>query len=140
MGQFAFRWAVTTVAVLIATWAVPGVTASSSASLLGASLLLGILNALVRPILLLLSLPFILVTLGLFIFVLNALLLSLVASVIPGFAVEGFWDALLASIVISLASYAMSCFFRSSDGSWRLITWHGRESSRMKRADARVIE
>jgi putative membrane protein len=90
--------------------------------------------------LLILSLPFILVTMGLFIFVINAFLLLLVSSIIPGFIVAGFWDAFFASIVISLVSYLLSCFFRSSDGKIRNITYHGREARKMKQADARVVD
>lgn len=140
MTPFLIRWGITALAVFLTTLIVPGITTDSSAALLGASLLLGIINAFIRPILLILSLPFILVTMGLFIFVINALLLMLVSSMIPGFHVVGFWDAFLGAIVISLVSYLLSCFFRSSDGRLRTITYHGEESRRMKKADARVIE
>jgi putative membrane protein len=109
--------------------------------LLGASLLLGIVNAFVRPFLLLLSLPFIIVTMGLFIFVVNALLLMLVSSVVPPFHVNGFWDAFFGAIIISIASWALSSVFRASDGRVRLITHHeSPHAPRIKQADARVIK
>jgi putative membrane protein len=75
------------------------------ASLIGASLLLGILNACVRPFLLILSAPIILITLGLFIFVLNGLLLLLGPRVVVGFHVDSFWSAFWDAIVISFVSW-----------------------------------
>jgi putative membrane protein len=130
------RWLVTTVAVLVAAHLIPGITYDGWGALLGASLLLGIINAFVRPVLLLLSLPFIIVTMGLFIFVVNALLLMLVSKIIPPFQVAGFWSAFFGAIVISLVSWILSSLFRGSDGKIHVITHH----AAMKRANARVIE
>src|SRR5678816_4716467 len=76
--QFVFRWAATTIAVMVASSIIRGIRYDAVAALIGASLLLGILNAFVRPFLLILSAPVILITLGLFILVLNGLLLLLV--------------------------------------------------------------
>ena len=104
--------------------------------MLGASLLLGIINAFIRPILLLLSLPFIIITMGLFIFVINALLLMLVSKIVPAFQVSGFWSAFFGAIVISLVSWLLSSFFRGSDGKIHAITHH----ATIKRANARVVE
>ncbi len=98
--------------------------------------MLGIINAFVRPILLLLSLPWIIITMGLFIFVINALLLMLVSKIIPDFQVSGFWSAFFAAIVISLVSWILSSFFRGSDGRIHVITHH----AAIKQANARVIE
>ncbi len=78
MKQFVFRWAATTIAVMVASSIIRGIRYDTVAALIGASLLLGILNAFVRPFLLILSAPVILITLGLFILVLNGLLLLLV--------------------------------------------------------------
>ncbi len=138
MQPFLIRWIVTTLAVMVVSWVFPALlTVSGAGALIGGSLLLGIANALIRPVLLLLSLPFIIVTMGLFIFVVNALLLMLVGSgIIPGFQVSGFWDAFFAAILISIVSWPLSSFFRTSDGRVRPITHH--ES--IKRANARVIE
>ena len=122
---------------MVVAWIFPNlISYNGAAALLGGSLLLGIVNALVRPVLLLLSLPFIIVTMGLFIFVINALLLLFVSSMVPQFHVDGFWSAFLASILISLVSWPFSSFFRTSDGRVRPITHH--ES--LKKANARVIE
>ena len=136
MVAFLIRWFVTTIAVYVATKLVPGIRCEPGAALLGASLLLGIINAIVRPVLLLLSLPFIIVTMGLFIFVVNALLLLLVSSLIPPFHVDGFWSAFFGAIIISIVSWILSSFFRTSDGKIHVITHH----PAIKKADARTIE
>lgn len=127
---------VTTVAVFVAEKVLPGITCSGVEALLGASLLLGIINAFVRPFLLLLSLPFIIITMGLFIFVVNALLLLFVSQIIPSFQVEGFWTAFLGAIIISAVSWILSSFFRTSDGRIHAITHH----PSIKKADARTIK
>jgi putative membrane protein len=139
MAAFVIRWGITALAVWVAAAIVPGIRYESTASLLGAALLLGIINAFVRPVLLLLSLPFILVTMGLFILIINALLLMLVSSIVPSFAVEGFWPAFFGSIVISLVSWGLSSVFRGSDGRFRVITHHG-AMREIKQADARVVD
>lgn len=133
---FLIRWLVTTIAVFAAEKIIPGIHCQSAGALLGASLLLGIINAFVRPILLLLSIPFIILTMGLFILVVNALMLMLVAQIIPSFGVDGFWSAFFGSIVISFVSWILSSFFRSSDGKFHTITHH----PSIKKANARVIE
>ena len=104
MAGFLIRSLVTMVAVLATAHVVPGISVEGWPSALGAALVLGVLNAAVRPLLLFLSLPFIIVTLGLFIFVVNAALLGLAAWLVPGFHVAGFWSAVLGSIVISIIS------------------------------------
>jgi len=136
MAAFLIRWFVTTIAVFVAEKLIPGISCDSTGALLGATLLLGIINAFVRPLLLLLSLPFIIVTMGLFIFVVNALLLLLVSTIIPSFHVDGFWSAFWGAIIISLVSWILSSFFRSSDGKVHVITHH----PSIKKADARTIE
>ena len=136
MTAFVVRWLVTTIAVLVAAHLIPGISYDGWGALLGASLLLGIINAFVRPILLLLSLPFIIITMGLFIFVINALLLLLVSHIVPAFQVAGFWSAFFGAIIISLVSWILSSFFRGSDGRIHVITHH----TSVKQANARVIE
>jgi putative membrane protein len=136
MTAFVIRWLVTTIAVLVAAHLVPGISYDGWGALLGASLLLGIINAFVRPILLLLSLPWIIITMGLFIFVINALVLLLVSKIVPAFQVAGFWSAFFGAIIISLVSWILSSFFRGSDGKIHVITHH----TAVKQANARVIE
>jgi putative membrane protein len=136
MSAFLIRWMVTTVAVFVAEKLIPGIDCGSLSALLGASLLLGIANAFVRPLLLLLSIPFIILTMGLFIFVVNALLLLFVSHLIPSFEVSGFWSAFFGAIIISIVSWLLSSFFRTSDGRVHAITHH----PSIKKANARVIE
>ena len=135
MVAFLIRWIVTTVAVFAAEKLLPGIRCDSAGALLGASLLLGIINAFVRPVLLLLSLPFIIITMGLFIVVVNALLMLFVSSVIPAFHVDGFWDAFFGSIIVSIVSWVLSSFFRTSDGKIHAITHH----PAIKQANAKTI-
>lgn len=126
LAEFFIRWFVTAVAVFVAAWIVPGIDYSNFTGLAFASLLLGIINAMVRPVLLILCLPLILVTMGLFILVLNALLLWFVSGILPGssFMVSGFWAAFWGGLVISIVSWLLSAFFRGSDGRIYPLTHH----------------
>jgi putative membrane protein len=135
MKEFLIRWLITTLAVMGASHIIPGISYNSTGVLIGAALLLGIINALVRPVLLLLSLPFIIVTMGFFILVINALLLLFVSAVVPGFHVEGFWNALFAGIIIGIISWILSSFFRSSDGKVHPVTYH----PNIKQVQGRVV-
>ena len=106
--NFLQRWVVTTLAVLLAAAMVPGIRYDTTATLLLASLTLGFLNAFVRPLLLIFSIPLLVFTLGLFIPVLNALLLLLVNHLVRGFVVPGFWSAFWGGIVISSVSIVLN--------------------------------
>jgi putative membrane protein len=134
--RFVFRWAVTTIAVMVASSVIRGIRYDTVAALIGASLLLGILNAFVRPFLLIISVPLILLTLGLFILVLNGLLLLLVPHVVVGFHVDSFWSAFWGAIVISIVSWVLSAFFRGSDGRVHVLTHH----SEVRPVRGRVLE
>jgi putative membrane protein len=134
--HFVFRWLVTTVAVMIASAFVDGIRYDSLSNLLGAALLLGILNAFVRPVLLILSAPLILVTLGFFILIVNGLMLRVVPSFVPGFHVDSFGAAFWGAIVIGIISWILSAFFRGSDGHVHVLTHH----SQIKRVQGRVVE
>jgi putative membrane protein len=98
------RWCVLTVAVWAAAGIVPGVSYDDWQSLLIASLVLGILNAFVKPLLQVVAIPVIVVSFGFFLLVINALLLKFTAWLVPGFHVTGFWPAVGGSLVISLIS------------------------------------
>jgi len=98
------RFAVTALAVFVATSIVPGIEVQTLSAGIAAVLVLSILNALIRPILYILSLPFIVVTLGLFTVVVNALLLQLVAWMVKGFVVQGFWASIFGALLISIVS------------------------------------
>ena len=134
--RFVFRWAVTTIAVMVASSVIRGIRYDTVAALIGASLLLGILNAFVRPFLLIISVPLILLTLGLFILVLNGLLLLLVPHVVVGFHVDSFWSAFWGAIVVSVVSWLLSAFFRGSDGRVHALTHH----SEVRPVRGRVLE
>ena len=101
---------VTTLITAFAMWAatqiVPGIHARGLGSLLLAALVFGLVNAFLRPILVFLSFPITVLTLGLFLLVVNAAMLGLTAALLPSFRVDGFWAALFGSIVISLVSWA----------------------------------
>lgn len=103
MRGLLFRWLVLTVAVWAACL-LPGIGYDDLWSLMIAALFLGILNALVKPILILVTLPVVLVSLGLFLFVINALLVWFIPKVVPGFHVDGFWSAMGGSLIISLVT------------------------------------
>jgi putative membrane protein len=102
--SFLQRWFVTAAGVLVASQIVPGIQAASFPGLLAASLVLGILNAFLRPIMMILSLPLLLLTLGLFTLVINAILLLIVGKLVATFHVAGFWSAFLGGVVISIVS------------------------------------
>jgi putative membrane protein len=135
MPPFLTRWICTTLAVAVAVKITGMDTGASWGSFIGTALLLGILNALVRPVLLLLSLPFIVVTLGFFILVVNALMFWL-AGELMGLRGIHFGNALIASVIVSIVSWTLSLFFKGRNGQYHLITHH--ES--IKRVEGRVIE
>ena len=101
-------WILNAVALLIVAYILPGITVASFGSALIAALVLGLLNTLVKPVLILLTLPITIVTLGLFLLVLNALVFWFAGSVLKGFQVNGFWWAVLGAVVYSIVSGLLS--------------------------------
>lgn len=114
MKGFFFRLVITALGLWAATKIVPGVQIEGWGNLVVASLLLGIVNAVIRPVILILTLPLTVLTLGLFIFVVNGLSLVLVAWMLPGFKLAGLGAAILASIVVGLTSWLGSAFVGGS--------------------------
>lgn len=110
MQGLILRWLLLTVAIMFATYLVPGIQVAGFSSALFAAAVLGILNVLLRPLLIVITLPINILTLGLFTFVINALLLQMVSGVVSGFYVHGFWSAVLGSLVISLANWFLNSF------------------------------
>lgn len=104
------RILVNTLAILLAVAIVPGIEARGALTILGAGLVLGLVNAVVRPVLLVLTLPLTLVTLGLFLLVLNGFCLWLTAALVKGFEVHGFWAAVFGAIVVSAVSWVVNAF------------------------------
>ncbi len=95
-------------AILVAAYFMDGIVVRGVGAALIAGLVLGVVNAIVRPVLLILTFPITLLTLGLFIFIINAICLALTAALVPGFEVAGFWSALGGALVISIVSWSLN--------------------------------
>jgi len=106
MARFLLHWLITAVALGVAARLVPGIHIASGPVLVFAALVLGFVNAVVRPVLLVLTLPITVVTLGLFLFVVNAAAFGLAAALVPGFTVASLGSAVLGSLVVALVSWA----------------------------------
>jgi putative membrane protein len=106
--SLALVWLINAVALIAVAYLMPSISVSSFGAALVAALVLGLVNAVVRPVLVLLTLPVTILTLGLFIFVLNGLLFWMVGSWLEGFNVGGFWAGVFGAIVFSLVSWALS--------------------------------
>lgn len=114
MSGFLIRLLITALGLWVAQAIVPGMEIQGFGTLLAAALLLGIVNAFVRPLIILLTLPITVLSLGLFLLVVNAAMLGLVAAFLDGFVVRGFFSALLGSIVVSITSWIASWYIGSS--------------------------
>ncbi len=110
MAGLLIRWLILTAAITLASYLIEGIYVSGFFSALAAAAILGILNAFFRPILIILTLPINILSLGLFTFVINAVLLKMASGVISGFEVHGFLAAVIGSLVISLVSWFLSSF------------------------------
>ena len=106
--RFLARLLLNGVAIIVAAWLLPGLHISGPVPALAAGVILGFVNAIVRPVLFFLTLPLTLITLGLFIFVLNAICFALTAWLVPGFSVDGFWWAMLGALLVSIVSWILS--------------------------------
>src|SRR5262249_31185972 len=114
MSGFLIRLVISAFGLWVADFLLAGIAIDGTGSLILAALLLGVVNAIVRPIFVLLTFPLTLLTLGLFLLVVNAAMLGLVALLVPGFHVASFGSALLGSIVVSLVSWAASAWYGPS--------------------------
>ena len=110
MTGFLIRLLIVALGLWLASVLVPGIAITGVWTLLGAALLLGLVNAIMRPVLVLLTLPVTIVTLGLFLLVINAAMFALVAWVFDGFYIAGFWPALFGSIIVSVTGWLASAF------------------------------
>ena len=108
-------WLVNTLALIAVAYLMPSITVASFTSALVAALVLGLVNAIIRPVLVLLTLPVTVVTLGLFILVINGLLFWFVGSFIEGFVVQGFWAGFFGAILFSIVSWALSALVLKGD-------------------------
>jgi len=133
MKGLIIRFVVTGVAVLLASAIVVGIEVQSIEAGLAAVIVLALLNALVRPILYFLSLPFIILTLGLFMVIINALLLLFVAFMVKGFVVAGFWPAVWGAVLISVVSSILNLWV-SEEGHVEVVV-HRRKPPRIVNSD-----
>ena len=115
LTPFLVQWAITALSLWVASLLFRGLKFDSTGALIGSALLLGLANALVKPLLVVLTLPLTLLTFGLFLLVINALMILLVSALVRGFKVSGFWTAFFASIFISLLSVAVGSMVSSGD-------------------------
>ena len=115
LTPFLVHWAITGISLWVASHLFRGLKFDSTGALIVSALLLGLANAIVKPLLIVLTLPLTLVTFGLFLLVINALMILLVAALVKGFRVSGFWTALFASIFISLLSILIGSLVTGGD-------------------------
>ncbi len=115
MVGFIIRLLVNAVALLIVAYFLPGVHVASITAALIAAFVLGIVNAILRPILIILTLPVVILTLGLFTFVINAITFWIVAHLGIGLTVDGFWSAFLGALVLTIVSYLLSTLVKAAD-------------------------
>ena len=125
MPGFVIRMALNVLGLWLADHLIDGMEIRGASTFVVAGILLGAVNALVRPVLLILTFPFTIVTLGLFVLVINAAMLALVASLLGGFYLSGFWAAFFGSLVVSLTSWAASSFI-GPRGSYEVLVVQGR--------------
>jgi putative membrane protein len=108
MSPFLMKWLALSIALALTAWLLPGVHVDTLGSLLVAAIALGFLNAVLKPLLVLLTLPLTILTLGIFYFVLNAILFALGSVLVPGFTVDGFGWAFVGAIVMGILSTILS--------------------------------
>ncbi|MBW1708883.1 MAG: phage holin family protein [Deltaproteobacteria bacterium] len=130
MNGLLLRWLISALSLLLISYLVPGIEVEGFFYALVAAAFLGVLNAVVRPVLIVLTLPLTILTLGLFILILNSFMLVIVSAIIKGFHVHGFWAAFWGALLLSLISWLCSAFInskgrvgyvemrRDSDGRW----------------------
>ncbi|RTZ89714.1 MAG: phage holin family protein [Deltaproteobacteria bacterium] len=122
---FIFRWLVNALALAVTAWIVKGIEIHGVLSLFFAAMVVGVLNAFVRPIVLILTLPLNILTMGLFTFVINGFMIMIAAKVVRGFFVADFWSALVGAIFLAIISFLINLFV-ADDGSIEVIPprWH----------------
>ncbi len=118
MLQFLLTWLATAVSLFLTAFIVPGLTIVSFSSAIVGAAVLGLVNAVVKPILVLFTLPLTILTLGLFLLVVNALALGLVSYLTPGLTIAGFFPAVFGSIVLTIVSGLVNQFFPTVDSSY----------------------
>lgn len=115
MEKFLGKALITAVAVLLANYLIEGVHVNSTITAILVAIVLGLLNTFVKPVLILFTIPITVLTLGLFLLVINIIIVKWVATLVPGFRVDGWWPALLFSIVVSIFSALIQGLIKSDD-------------------------
>ncbi|MGD8992332.1 MAG: phage holin family protein [Desulfobacterales bacterium] len=134
------RWLTTTAAIVATAYLLDNIQVSGFFSALFAAAVLGILNAVLRPLALLLTLPINILSLGLFTFIINALMLKIASGIIPGFGVYGFWTAIFGSLLISLISWLLNSFIGEKGTVTSIHVQHNRTTARGKQDDTIDLE
>jgi putative membrane protein len=129
MPGILIRWLTTTAAIVATAYLLDGIHVSGFVSAIFAGAMLGILNAFFRPIALLLTLPINILSLGLFTFIINALMLKMASGLIPGFGVYGFWTAVFGSLLISVISWLLNSFISEQGTVTSINVTHGRNAA-----------
>ena len=140
MPGILIRWLTTAAAILATAYLLDGIQVSGFFSAVFAAAVLGILNAFLRPIALLLTLPINILSLGLFTFIINALMLKLASGIIPGFGVYGFWTAIFGSLLISLISWLLNSFISEQGTVTSIHVQHERTKTRGEQDDTIDLE
>jgi putative membrane protein len=123
---FTIHWGITALSLWVASFIFKGMSFTDSKSLFMAALMLGLANAVIRPIIIVLTIPLTIVTFGLFLLVINAVMMLLVSSLVSGFKVSGFWTAFFASIFIAALSFLVGLFiFQGGSNPIVVPTQHG---------------
>jgi len=112
MHKFLLKWAINSLAILVVAHTVKGIEVSSSSLVIMVALVLGVINAFLRPILIAITLPINVLSLGVFTFFINGFLFYLVSKIVKGFVVTGFWPACFGAILFSVISFLLSLFVR----------------------------
>jgi putative membrane protein len=139
MPGILIRWLTTTAAIVATAYLLDGIQVSGFFSAIFAGAMLGILNAFFRPIALLLTLPINILSLGLFTFIINALMLKMASGIIPGFDVYGFWTAISGSFLISVISWLLNAFI-GEQGSVSTISQKQGPGTRIREEDDDTID
>jgi putative membrane protein len=140
MPGILIRWLTTTAAIVATAYLLDGIHVSGFFSAVFAAAVLGILNAFFRPIALLLTLPINILSLGLFTFIINALMLKLASGIIPGFSVFGFWTAIFGSLLISLISWLLNSFIGEQGTVTSINVQHGHNAKMGEQDDTIDLE
>lgn len=114
MKGFFIRLLITALGLWVADQLLPGIVITGTGSLIVSALLLGLVNAVIRPIILILTLPLTILTLGLFVLIVNGISLGIAAWLVPGFHIAGIWSATLGAIIVGVTSWAASAFVGGS--------------------------